>query len=110
MDPFVTLFNDYDPDRPADAWRWPFVYLHGKAEDLVRVLSYAKEWENSAPDIFVASKPMPPEAGEWSVKLYGIPAVAVIARRDGTSHLCGRVALLDDQEGLAHARRPEDWR
>ena len=82
-------------DSPR-GYRWDYCYLHGQAQDMNRH------------DIFMATQPMPTEAGNYLCTLQGAPVVAVIAQRRGM--LNGRLALLNDTEALTEALDVEGWR
>jgi uncharacterized protein (TIGR02996 family) len=100
----------FDVVGPGPVHAWFFCYLHGKAEALNQ-LSIVDNGVCS-PDCFVADQPIP-SPGEHPVMVHGKLAWAVIAPLRGAldkGMLSGRIALADDPEGLAHARRPQDWR
>ena len=98
----------HEQDPKAQGWyRWPYVYLHGIAEKRNAERGSIEGWDTAA-DIFVANGPMPTEVGEYRANLYGREVVAVLAVRDAFFN--GRVAEIDDPEGLAHAREPDSWR
>ena len=103
--PEPRLFHADDPD-PAAKFRWPFVYLHRMAERMNEQIGRLHRWD-SAPDLLSADQPMPVSPGQYPVTLYGVPALAVLALR--WEVYGGRVALLDDPEGLAHAQNPQEW-
>ena len=101
--------------------RWPFVYLHGDAED-----------NNGAiDDICVANKPLSDyieclhdipiqENGlyKWkgtmriSCKVHGKPGIVVISteRHENYSLYGGRIALLTDKKAIEHVNDPQAWR
>lgn len=113
----MRVYSGYDPDAPKlpgekHAELWHFVYLHGEAESLSAEMIAQNGWYDGAADLCVLDGPHPTTAGEYACTLYGRPAVAVIAKRGHTDlrFMCGRVALLSDAEGLAHARAVELWR
>jgi hypothetical protein len=92
---------------PTDkgSYRWNYVYLHGGAEDLMAG-HYDAHNIGEAPDIFSSNQPMP-EEGNYVVTIFGVPAIAVIAKHHGI--LGGRIALLADTEALRHALDVEAW-
>lgn len=104
------FWHQDDLDAPSTNFTWPYVYLHGKAEELSG--SMVQNLTNvGADDIFVSDRPMPTVPGEYTAILYGRTVIVVIAYSTGFSKfLKGRAALHDDPVALAHARRPEDWR
>ncbi len=102
-------------DDPAarDLHLWHFCYAHAAAERLCdeRLTEWFDPDELPAGDLLAFDEPMPSQPGEYPGTLYGRPCVAVLAHRHGDrTWLSGRLALLDDPVGLAHARTPEDWR
>jgi len=99
----ITLFYD---EAEAGTHRWPFAYLHGKAEDVAQSKA-SEDGEQVIPDIFISDTPMPGE-GNHLAYLYGEPVLAVIRQRHGI--LAGRVALLSDTEALKHALDVFSWR
>lgn len=103
------MFNSFATILPTNQGEefWSFVYLHGKAED---VMAYDNEVQghDEAPDLFSANVPHPRKAGNYLVSVFDRPALAVIAEHHGM--LAGRIALLSDSEGLAHALDVENWR
>lgn len=115
----VTLYHQSDPDAPEigecdlrgmpyKGHCWYYVYLHGAAETLNELIAEKRGFEWQPPDLFVADQPMPKQEGTYKAFLYCHPAIIVVRKRLG--HLCGRVALVDDEEALAHVNKPEDWR
>jgi hypothetical protein len=96
-------------DDPAGKCRWPFVYFHADAEGLVTALCREQGWD-SAPDLVSGLDPFPYCDGEYRVSIYGRPGIAALRHQSAGSIAGGRVALLSDPVGLAHARRPENWR
>ncbi len=98
-----------DPNLPSNEL-WHFVYLHGHAEEVAAVLTSQFGWDYGATDLCVVEGPHPTEPGEYPVSLYGRPAVAILADRAHPGRLSGRIALLSDKTGLAHARHTQDWR
>lgn len=110
----MTVFAADDPECPLAVCGhpelWHYVYLHGEAERLARRMQRENDWSDGAPDLCVLDGPHPTEPGEYAVTLYGHHAVAVLAHTHGRQYLCGRVALLSDPVGLAHALAVNDWR
>lgn len=96
--------------------RWPFVYLHGEAEDL------NAENTPEASDLCVATKPITDYVGplknlssyvllhKIECFVYDKPAMCVLRKRENEAFLSGRVALLEDEVGLAHIMNPDEWR
>ena len=108
------LYNQSDPAAPEGDYIWHFVYLHGEAEALNQEMADKGGWHEderhwSPSDCFVSDQPMPPD-GDYDALLYGRPVKVVIRKRKHANYLCGRVACIDDPEGLAHALSPDDWR
>jgi hypothetical protein len=101
MTPYANI-DAYDTSEHV----WSYVYLHGAAED---AMAYHYQVQNitTAPDIFGADAPKPVEEGNYLVSVLDRPALAVIAIHHGI--LGGRVALLSDTEGLAHALDVKSW-
>lgn len=91
---------------------WHFVYLHGQAEDLAEQMMAEKGWEWSPGDLCVLPDldEQPTEPDEYRVTLYGQAGLAVLDSRGHPGRLSGRVALLSDAVGLAHARDVKSWR
>ena len=99
--------------------RWPFVYLHGEAEDM-----NLPAWEaggGAAPDICVADVPLDEafkpttvgETKELECTVNGLKAVAVLHNKNNGefgSYVQGRVSLISDPEALKHAMAVSDWR
>jgi hypothetical protein len=102
----LEFYHQADPNGKKE--RWPFVYLHGQAEDHCGKQAQENGWEWGAPDIFDASEPMPTFPGDYPATLYGMPVIAFVRFRHG--HLAGRVATPADVEGFAHAKESENWR
>lgn len=103
-------FSHRSESNEKSEFIWPFVYLHGKAEDM-----NMEAFRNGgdAPDLCVANEPIenywkdetvsiPCEAG-------GLPAVCVLSMRSG-SFPSGRVALVSDLKALQHTCSVNDWR
>ena len=99
-------FADITSENEGE-YRWSYVYLHGTAEDAMRYHNGVQGY-GGAPDIFCADAPKPEKAGNYLVTVLDRPAMAVIEIHDGI--LSGRVALLSDREGLAHALDVKAWR
>lgn len=102
----------YHADDQRARYSWPFVYLHGEAEDM-----YMANFEagGSAPDICGANLPMESfytVAAERDVALpctvENKPAVVVLSKVRGFS--AGRIALVEDLKAMRHIYSPEDWR
>ena len=95
-------------DNYDDKDHWPFVYFHGKAEDLA-----TKFAEDSPTDICLANQKMPQmQVGEilhLPCKIYDEPALCVL-HCVGVNFTKGRIALLSDPVGLGHAKCTQDWR
>ena len=85
----------------AEEYMWPFVYLHGNAENVL------EHDEDLAPDMFYANEPKPKVAGQYICTIGELWAVAVIAPHLGI--LGGRIALVKDPDALKHALTPEKW-
>lgn len=91
---------------------WHYVYLHGQAEDLAGQMMAEKGWEWGPDDLCVLPdlNEQPTEPDEYVVTLYGQAGVAVLADRGLSNYLSGRVVLLSDPVGMAHARDVKSWR
>lgn len=104
-------FRHIDDTRQSPPrYRWPFVYLHGEAE--IKGLDLDVQ---SAPDLCIANQAAPPvEPGQvvtLDCTVYGQPAKCVLYGAHNDPGLpSGRIALLSDAKGLAHALSPKDWR
>lgn len=105
----MNVYSANDPAAPSNTL-WHFVYLHGEAEGVASELTYRNNWPDGAADLCVLDGTHPTTPGEYPVTLYGRDAVAVLADRGLSGHLSGRVALMDDADGLAHARNVAEWR
>ena len=99
--------------------RWPFVYLHGEAEDMNLPVFAANE--GAPPDICVADIPLDEafkpttvgETKELECTVNGLKAVAVLHNKDNGafgSYIQGRVSLVSDPKALEHARDVASWR
>ena len=99
--------------------RWPFVYLHGEAEDMNLTVFAANE--GAPPDICVADVPLDEafkpttvgETKELECTVNGLKAVAVLHNKDNGafgSYIQGRVSLASDPKALEHARDVASWR
>lgn len=108
--PYARLYHPHDPLKPKLVYDWPFVYLHGKAQEELSQSEEAGGWQPHAHDIFLADKSMPALVGELHVLVYGKLAIAVFSKRHLDGCLSGRVALVDDLDGLTHARHVAQWR
>jgi hypothetical protein len=95
-------------DNPNDEDRWPFVYLHARAETLA-----AKFAEDSATDLCLANQKMPQmQVGETlhiPCEVYDEPALCVL-HCVAVNSIKGRIALLSDPVGLGHAKCTQDWK
>jgi hypothetical protein len=120
------IFTHRDERCDGKVWHaWPFVYLHGEAEDLFHL---AWEGGGNPPDISMVNRPLKHFLGvadDGPVKLdkgYCVsvpcvveslvdryPAVCVLAINE-SGFLEGRVSLVNDTKALAHACTPKDWR
>lgn len=118
----LNLFYHLDDDEfLRDKHRFPFVYLHGQAEE-----KNNNTWAvgaGSPPDMCVADVPLESVFPKpWNVGdtrkidclVDDIPALCVLHVFDrtglGDPSLQGRVALLHDTEALEHSLKPQDWR
>lgn len=106
----VNLHHLNDPMFGHDIYDWPFVYLHGQAEQHNATYADACGFEWAAPDIFKADRPMPVEPGEYQAKLYGRDVIVVLAERFNGRLLGGRAACADDANALVHVRDVQSWR
>ena len=88
-------------------YRWPFVYLHGKAQT---VFDYQMSSDGmSVPsDIFEADQPKPKQPGLYYVTVYGLPAIANLQPYTDTL-LWGRVVLLSDFTNHDYLCTPNFW-
>lgn len=97
-----------DPKSPPRLWS--YVYLHGRAEHWNARVGRQNGWEDCAPDLCCCvDDPLPAADGEYDAILYGEPAKIVLSTRYHGSLFGGRVALTNDEEGLAHARDHANW-
>lgn len=105
------MINLYHTDDERGDHYWPFVYLHGKAEDD----NYAVfQQGGSAPDLFVSDTEMPAvpqgETVELECKINGKPGIVVLGYQWAGAVLGGRAAYADDTNAVEHCRKVEDWR
>lgn len=104
----INLYHLGDPNRKTH--HWPFVYLHGWAEEKNALLQDLKHWDDIAADCVSADQPLPTVEGDYPGMLYGMEVTIFLRKRFGWTNLCGRVACPEDKVGYAHASKPEDWR
>lgn len=98
------LYNANDPDA-TDKLRLPFAYLHGKLEEINIQKQEMEGWKaNYASDIFLIDDVMH-SPGTYLGQFYDRFALIVI-----DSEMEGRIALLDDIQGLSHIINPDNWR
>ena len=98
---------------------WPYVYFHGRAEDVNRK---ASEEGGDAPDISIANEPLAKHYPHGATGDVAIPCViageqAVVVLSSNRSRvLCGRIVFggrivfVSDIEAVRHAYTPYDWR
>ena len=108
-----------NPEQAEATYPFPFVYLHGQAEDK-NISAFAAG--GSAPDICRGSVPLselidhPLQVGDVrkiDCTVDGIPSLMVLhaaERAGGSPHLCGRVALLHDHKAIVHVLDYHAWR
>lgn len=102
----------YDADTLVRCVRWPNVYPVGKARELIldRLRGMARPLETGT-GLFFCGLPLVGYSHERLVTVCGKTALAVyhvdqtVARPVGR----GRIALLDDPDGLAVAKDPNKW-
>jgi len=105
--------------RPFEWHNWPFVYLHGEAE---QINMQAFNDGGAAPDICMASEPLanyvpcPDGFPDRSWKgVISIPCMvddypAVCVLSSGKRGMFGgRIALVKDFTALQHVMSPDDW-
>lgn len=93
------IYLTHPDSNGASPHHWPFVYFHGRAEQLYADL-------DAAPDLVTADRAKSDVSpGVHHCQVRGYPALLVLAA-DGS----GRVALLDDPAGLAHVLDVPAWR
>lgn len=106
-------FVHADSESDEHQEHWPFVYLHGEAEYVAE--TQQGDWDH-APDICLCNQPAPdiPPGGKLvlACNVHGFAAVCVLWRRKDLDlgFVQGRVALIKDPGGLAHALDCEAWR
>jgi len=111
----ICFFHQNDPNG---TYSWPYVYLHGLAEQLSGeefqkryghvTTDHPGMFYRGADDILSCNTPMPDAPGEYLATLYDQPVIAVLAKHVGDL-LCGRVALISDGVSLNHCRTPAKW-
>lgn len=104
-------FHHYSDPAASGLHSWPFVYLHGAAEQHNDRIADDNAWVWQAPDCFLCSEPMPTAPGVYRGSLYGFPVIAVLAFTHWPNQMCGRVVIDDPKrDGYEHAFAISDWR
>lgn len=101
-----SIFHYNDPEGTES---WPFVYLHGQAEDFLGKYAETFGLEWAAPDLISSNASLPNSPGHYLVDLYG-HLVLVVLDYCGRNYLRGRASFVDDNESLKHILHPQEWR
>jgi len=57
---------------------WPFIYVHGEAEDVQQEMCVNNGWDWQPPDLILASTSIPEEPGEYIANHYGRKLIVVL--------------------------------